>query len=158
LREHASAKVEVITTVPEAIFLNGMAVLSPPPFATKGENNGSVGNMVHVADSTGGLVYTADPLQKCYKVFYSDSDTMLPASDAIVLFGINGVRITNDHGRTGYLYYSTSFPSRFYRARLSKDNVVQGEPESLSSLDVAVDDLSAESIHHDKELNCRTQT
>jgi hypothetical protein len=52
----------VITTVPEAVVLNGMAVLSPPPFTTKGENNCSVGNMVLVADSTGGLIYAVDPL------------------------------------------------------------------------------------------------
>jgi hypothetical protein len=70
---------------------------------------------------------------------------MLPTSNAIALFGVNRVRITNHHGRAGYLYYSTSFPSRFHHSRLSKDNVVQGEPESLSSPDVAVDDPSAES-------------
>jgi hypothetical protein len=135
----------VITTVPEAIFLNGLTVLSPPPSAAEGENNCSVGNMFLVADSTSGLISTVDPLQKSYMVFYSNPDTMMPASDAIALFGVNRVRITNHHGRAEYLYYSTSIPSRFYRARLSKDNVVQGEPESLSSPDVAVDDPSAKS-------------
>jgi hypothetical protein len=67
---------------------------------------------------------------------------MLPATDAIAPFGVNGVRITKKHGRAGYLYYSTSFPSGFYRVRVDKDNVVQGAPELLSSPNAAIDDFA----------------
>jgi len=138
--KNSPAKVDLITTIQEAILLNGLAVL-PPPTMRRDERS-SKSKSILVADSASGVVYTVSPSQKSYKVFYSDPDTMSPAPNAFPLIGVNGVRFFTDRARTSYLYYSVTSVSRFYRVRLDKNNVVEGVPELLLSPTYALDDFA----------------
>jgi hypothetical protein len=140
VKRGALAKVELITTIPEAVFLNGMAVLPPP--AMKTDEGSSQGNSILVSDSTAGVIYVVSPSRKTYSVFYSNPDTMLPPPNAAPPLGVNGVRISSGHGNPRHLYYSTTFPTGFYRVRLDGRNVVEGVPELLFSADVPLDDFA----------------
>ncbi|KAG9189987.1 hypothetical protein G6011_08075 [Alternaria panax] len=138
--KNSSAKVDLITIIPKATFLNGLAVLPPP--AERKHGRYSKSKSLLVADSATGVIYKVLPARKSYEVFYSNPETMVPPPTAFSLIGLNGVKFYVDRNHTRYVYYSVTALSGFYRMRLDKNNVVQGKPELLLSPTYALDDFA----------------
>ncbi|KAH8898874.1 hypothetical protein GQ53DRAFT_878111 [Thozetella sp. PMI_491] len=103
LRRAGSPKVRLITSMPNAILLNGMVGLPASP------------NTVLIADSTRALVWRLDIRTGKYTIAIQDP-TMNIAEGAFVPIGINGVKIHQD-----YLYWTNGFESNIYRVRITRD-------------------------------------
>lgn len=95
LSDHGNAQVAKVTSIPDAIFLNGMTALQP----------GS--NTVLVSDCAQGVVYRVNVATGKYSVVLRDT-TFLPPPNAPLPIGVNGIRL---HGQS--LYYVNTFKQLF---------------------------------------------
>ncbi|KAF2177086.1 hypothetical protein K469DRAFT_755332 [Zopfia rhizophila CBS 207.26] len=128
MRKKAGAAVDLITMIPDGIFLNGMTALPP----TEERKNAGNGSTVLVGDSTAGVIYAVSPSSGTYSHFYSDPTTMLPPPNTRIPLGINGIQLSQGN-RANYLYYTSTTLGSFYRVSLNKSNAVDGSPVLLSS-------------------------
>jgi hypothetical protein len=124
-------RIDPIANIREAIFLNGMTTITSPP--GEKEKESTSGSTVLVVDSTAGAIYAVKPSSGAQSLFYTDLATMLPAPNASIPLGINGIQYSKGKGGLNHLYYSGTTTSQFHRIPLSKSNTVKGPPQLLLS-------------------------
>ena len=111
-------KVTLITAIPEAIALNGLAVL-------KGKEP-----MVLIADSVDGVLWRVDPKTRKYTSIY---DSPLLANITATGMGVNGIRIFEKK-----LYFINSGQETYGRIRLHHDASAAGEVELLARQKIGI--------------------
>jgi hypothetical protein len=124
-------RVDLIAIISEAIFLNGMTTIPSLPGEEAKESTS--GSTVLVVDSTAGAVYAVKPSSGAKSLFHTDLATMLPAPNASIPLGINGIHYSKGKGGLNHLYYSGTTTSQFHRIPMSKSNTVEGPPQLLLS-------------------------
>lgn len=102
-----------ITTIPEAVLLNGVTTLG---------ENGSI----LVADSGAGVVYRVDTKSGKYAIVLDDP-TMKQAVNATLQIGINGLHI-----RDKYLYYTSSTQGIFARIPIHPNGTAAGAAQIIA--------------------------
>ncbi|KAJ2979723.1 hypothetical protein NQ176_g3081 [Zarea fungicola] len=95
LEDYGNAQVAKVTSIPDAIFLNGMTALQPGT------------NAVLVSDCSQGVVYRVNVVTGKYSVVLRDA-TFQPPPNAPLPIGVNGIRL---HGQS--LYYANTFKQLF---------------------------------------------
>ena len=110
--------VTLITAIPEAIALNGLATL-------KGEEP-----MVLIADSVDGVLWRVDPRTRNYTRIY---DSPLLANITATGMGVNGIRTFEKK-----LYFINSGQETYGRIRLHHDASAAGEVELLSRQKIGI--------------------
>lgn len=108
-------RVVKVTTVTDAIFLNGLTTLNP------------IRGIVLAADSTGGRVYSVDIHTGSFALALQD-EALVPAVNASLPLGVNGI-----HTRGKYLYFTNSFKFTFGRVELNSDGSAAGPYENVYS-------------------------
>lgn len=87
------AKVQKMTNISSAIFLNGLTTLPSSP------------STVIVADSALGAIYSVDTITGACNIVL-DEPALKPLRSAPVLLGVNGIQVSADRK---YLYFTNSF-------------------------------------------------
>jgi hypothetical protein len=124
---HTEPSVTLVTTMPEASFLNGMQSLPDEPTA------------LLIADSTLGLVWRLDTLTAKYDVAMQLPE-MAIAPNAVLPLGINGIRVHDRH-----LYWANSFAGTVYRIAIEDSGYARtgAEVETVVSMPVTfIDDMT----------------
>jgi len=111
-----------VTDIPEAVLLNGMAVLS------KSEG------LVVIGDAGAGVVFTLNVETGAYSQTIDDP-TMTPAGS--LHLGINGMKIRGE-----YLYYFTSGQALFSRIPINSTDGTPTGPAEVIASNVFGDDFS----------------
>lgn len=123
----SSAKVSKLVDVPEAVFLNGSALLSP--------RNG----LILVADSILGAIFAIDTQAATVKKWLQHKALKKATADPNFP-GVNGIKMHN-----GYLYLSNTDAKTFLRAGLN------GAGDAVGSVEVIYDGCNIDDFAFDAE-------
>ncbi|EKG19202.1 Six-bladed beta-propeller TolB-like protein [Macrophomina phaseolina MS6] len=141
--ENSPPPVTILTAIPEANMLNGMAVLRPATTKGPHANGKDASPLLLLADSNRGIIYHVSPtaVDKSAGVFYSNPDILTAPPDAAFPTGLNGLQVPPVRD-PAYIYFTGGFRGTFYRLALAQASVEGTEPELLAGGFGNLDDFS----------------
>ncbi|WYZ43684.1 hypothetical protein EsH8_VII_000120 [Colletotrichum jinshuiense] len=132
-------QVSLITSIPDAMLLNGLTVLSPAIF---GRKSGSTPTIL-VAESSTGSIFSIDTATNETSLFYSNPIMAPPAENAYPN-GINGLKLP-PIDEPDYVYFTVGGFGTFYRLALANGTAEPApgaEPELLLDEESSLDDFT----------------
>ncbi|KAI1270444.1 hypothetical protein F5Y18DRAFT_13400 [Xylariaceae sp. FL1019] len=115
-----SPHLELITTIPEATFVNGAAKAND--------------QTILITDSTEGVIYKLDLATNDISIALSDPETMTIPQNATLPFGVNGIKATKNH-----VYYTNTARGYLCRIPIDAQLNASGPAEIIASGFVADD-------------------
>lgn len=126
----SNADVEKVATVPEALFLNGSALLS----REKG--------IILLADSIVGVVFALDVKSGRVDIWLKDRQ-LEKVTENPMMPGVNGIKI-----HSGHLYLSNTDSKTFLRAELSSSNTAE---YTAGKVEIVQEKLNADDFAFDED-------
>ncbi|KAI0148803.1 hypothetical protein GGR57DRAFT_504919 [Xylariaceae sp. FL1272] len=115
-----SPHLELITTIPEATWVNGAAKVND--------------QTILITDSAKGVIYKLDLTTNDVDIALSDPETMTIPENATLQFGVNGIKTTKNH-----VYYTNTAREYFCRIPIDGQLNATGPAEIIASGFVADD-------------------